>query len=257
MADLASSKRFGLLLIALAALGVGPARAAGFDLEYDASIQNVVNLGKITLKANVAPNGYLASATVRTAGFARLFDDTRISASVAGATTPQGLAWTSYELSHAYGKKFRSVSMRRTAAGVTASISPAYRDMGTPPASPAQQRASRDPVTTIVEMARAVAASRLCAGVYPVFDGKQYYTLALSPKGAGDYEGGGYRGPALVCTLRYKPVAGYSMSAVDIAKIPVVEIWFATARPGFAIPLRIEVATPVGAARLDLARATA
>lgn len=247
---------FAFFLFALAAPFGAAAAPAQFSLEYDASIQNVVSLGKVTLRGAIGPAGYSAAATVQTSGFARLFDDTKISASAAGKVSAQGLSWSSYQLSHSYARKFRSISMQRGAAAISARIAPAYRDMGAPPASLAQQMAARDPVTTIAEMARAIGASGKCAGTFAAFDGKQYYTLTLSPKASGTYEGGGYRGKALVCALRYQPIAGFKpMSAAERARIPVAEIWFAQpAVNGFAMPLRVQVPTPFGAARLDLAK---
>jgi hypothetical protein len=241
----------------VAALLPGAAQAAPqFALEYDASILNVVTLGKVTLKGAIGAGGYTGAATVQTAGFAQLFDDTRVSASAAGAVTAAGLSWSNYELSHAYARKFRHVSMKRGGgASVTATIAPAYRDMGVPPATDAQKAGARDPVTTFLAMGRTMAATGTCGGTYPVFDGKEYYTLTLSTKANGTYQGGGYNGKAIVCWLRYQPIAGFKpMSAAERARIPLAEIWFATPASGFAMPLRVEVPTPFGAARLDLVK---
>ena len=248
--------RRALIAFLIAGLAPGAATAASqFNLEYDASILNVVSLGRVTLRGAIGATGYNAGATVQTAGFARLFDDTKISASAAGALDGGGLSWSNYELSHAYARKFRHVSMKRGAGGITATIAPAYRDMGAPPATDAQKSGARDPVTTFIEIGRAIAATGKCGGTFSVFDGKQYYAPTLSPKANGTYQGGGYNGKALVCWLRYQPIAGFKpMSAAERAKIPVAEAWFAMPAKGFAMPLRVEVPTPLGAARLDLAR---
>jgi hypothetical protein len=243
-------------LASLAVLGGGEARAAEFNLEYNASILSVVELGKLGLRGKIGPSAYNAAATVQTSGLAALFDDTRISASSAGAVGASGLGWSSYSLSHAYAKKHRNVTMTRAGGVVTAKIQPAYGNLGSPPASEAQKAGARDPVSTMAELGRSVAASGKCAGAFATFDGKQYYTLTLSPKAKGQYRGGGYNGEALVCALRYAPIAGFKMTAAERAKIPVAEIWFAKPKAGFAAPLRIEVPTPIGPARLDLAKGT-
>jgi hypothetical protein len=239
--------------LAAALFCAAPAHAATFTIEYDASILNVVQLGKMSLSGKIAAPAYDAKASVQTAGLAALFDDTKISVSSSGAVEAQGLSWRRYDLSHAYAKKFRKIGMERTPAGVSTTITPKYNDMGTPPASDAQKKAARDPLSSLVEMGRAVGASKKCEGTYATFDGRGYYLLVLSPKGQGTYKGGGYDGAALICTLKYAPTAGFKpMSAAERAKIPQAEIWFADPVGGFAAPLRLEVPTPVGAGRLDI-----
>jgi hypothetical protein len=85
-----------------------------------------------------------------------------------------------------------------------------------------------------------------------VFDGRQHYRLAVSPRGQGNFNGGGYNGPALQCAFRYEPISGFSAN-FDRSRVPVAEAWFALpAQPGFAPPLRLTVPTPLGAAQLDL-----
>lgn len=242
------------LSLMLAGLALAaPARAAQFDFRYEASILNVVVLGEGRLQGRATPGPYTASATVRTAGFAAIFDDTRITASAAGRVAANGaFGWSRYDLSHAYANKYRRISMRRGAAGVEATIEPGFGHMGEPPASAAQRNASFDPVTALVAMSAAVAQSNACSGRFAVFDGRGHYTLTLSPKTRGTYRGGGYSGAALVCALRYAPVAGFKMTAAERARIPVGEMWFGTPREGMAPPLRIEVPTPVGPLRVEL-----
>jgi hypothetical protein len=80
--------------------------------------------------------------------------------------------------------------------------------------------------------------------------------MTLSPRSTGTYKGGGYEGKAIVCHLKYEPVAGFKpMTAEDRQNIPVGEIWFAEpGASGFAAPVRIEIPTPLGPARLDIKR---
>lgn len=237
---------FAALLIA------APARAETYRLNYRAEVLGVVVLGAVSYEVTANATRYAARANVRTSGLARMFDQTEISAAATGAITGTTISWARYDISHAYAGKFRRIRLDRGDAGVTASIEPGYGDMGTPPASAAQQRASYDPLTAIFALGRQVGGARACTGSVLVFDGRQHYRLALSAHAAGTFNGGGYNGPAISCTFRYEPISGFSDN-LNRARIPVAQAWFALPdQPGFAPPLRLSVPTPVGEARLEI-----
>jgi hypothetical protein len=142
------------------------------------------------------------------------------------------------------------------ARGAAAQVTPRFTDMGSPPASAAQIAASMDPISAFTAMGLGVAQSKRCGGRYLVFDGRQHFTLDLSPKSGGRYAGGGFSGQAVVCNLRFTPIAGFSKrEGGKRGPIPTAEVWFAAERnAGFAFPLRIAVPTPVGEGRIDLAK---
>lgn len=243
------------LMLALATLvATAPgARAASFQLEYSVSVQNVISLGRMTLNAAFGQTNYAASATVRTADLAAIFDNTRIAANASGGYSAGRIRWGRYDLDHSYAKKRRRTVMAR---GGAAQVTPRFTDMGSPPATPEQIAASSDPVSTFTAMGLAIAQSKRCGGRYLVFDGRQHYALNLSPKSGGRYAGGGYTGQAIVCNLRYEPISGFSKrESGRRSPIPTAEIWFAAEKnSGFAFPLRIAVPTPVGEGRIDLAK---
>jgi len=232
------------------------ANAETVRLEYEASVLNLVTLGRAGISARIDASAYAADGSVATSGLAALFDDTRITVRAGGRVSGAALGWTRYDLEHAYARKSRNVAMRRAGAQVTSTITPRFGDMGSPPASAAQQAASHDPLTALLAMSRAIGRGRICAGAFPVFDGRQHYQLVLSPAARGRYRGGGYDGEAIVCALRYRPVSGFKpMSAEERARIPEARIWFADpAVAGFAAPLRITVPTPLGEGRIDVKR---
>jgi hypothetical protein len=101
-------------------------------------------------------------------------------------------------------------------------------------------------------LGRQIGAARACRGAVLVFDGRQHYRLSVAARGQGNFNGGGYNGPALNCQFRYEPIAGFGAS-FNRSNIPVADAWFALpAQAGFAAPLRLTVPTPLGAAQLDL-----
>ncbi|MBT9445600.1 MAG: DUF3108 domain-containing protein [Hyphomonadaceae bacterium] len=244
--------------VAVAASLLAPAtdsaHAQTVKIAYTASILNIVALGDAHVEATLTPRAYAARTGLRTGGLARLFDDTVISATSSGNVSGAALGWTNYALEHSFARKFRHIAMTRSASAVSASIAPRFSDMGVPPASAAEQLASHDPLTAFVAMARAVGGQGACAGTFRVFDGRQHYRLALTPKARGRYVGGGYDGDALICRLNYVPVSGFGRrTPQDNARIPEGEIWFAApATAGFAAPLRIAAPTPAGELRIDV-----
>lgn len=241
----------GAVLSAL--LCAAPARADSFRAEYQAEILGVVVVGRATLEGASANGRYSTTATLRTSGAAAIFDQTNITASASGSYGPRGVSWSGYNLSHAYARKFRRISMRRSGGQVRTTVTPRYGDMGNPAATPAQQQVSYDPVSALYVLGRLVGQARACTGSVRVFDGRGHYRLSLSPRSSGNYRGGGYNGAAVQCWMRYTPISGFNMTAEQRARIPIASAWYSRpAQPGFAIPLRISVPTPVGTAQLEI-----
>lgn len=242
-----------LFALAIAACGAAtPAQAETYRLNYGAAVLGVVELGTASYEITASPTRYAARANIRTSGLARMFDQTEITATSTGLVNGGGLTWTRYDISHAYAGKFRRIQLNRAAGGVTAQIAPRYGNMGAPPATAAQQSGSYDPVSAVLALGRQIGIARACTGSVLVFDGRGHYRLSVAAHGQGAFNGGGYSGPALNCTFRYEPIAGFT-SSTDRARIPTADAWFALpAQPGFAAPLRLTVPTPVGQAQLEL-----
>lgn len=235
--------------ICASALMAASASAETYRLNYNLAVLGVVELGVASYEVTDSATRYAVRANLRTTGLARLFDQTEINAVTAGNVSTQGLAWTRYDISHAYAGKFRRTQLTRAAGIVSGQVTPNYRDFGDPPATSAHQTASYDPLSAVFALGRQVGAARTCRGSVLVFDGRQHYRLAVSGGTPGDFNRGGYNGPAVTCQLRYEPIAGFNMDADERARIPTGEATFALA-PGarFAALLRLSVPTPLGAA---------
>jgi hypothetical protein len=236
----------------LAGFAVAPARAETYRLRYEAAVLNVVVLGAANYEVATTPTRYVVRGSLRTSGLARMFDQTQITATSSGALSSRGVIWTRYDISHAYSGKFRRIRLSRSRAGVAAEISPVFRDLGETPVTPSQQASSYDPLSGIFALGRQVSSARACRGAVLVFDGKQHYRLTLSARSQGRFNGGGYSGPALNCTMTYAPISGFATD-FNRSGIPPADIWFALQEGStFSAPLRLTVQTPLGAARLDL-----
>ena len=243
----------GVIAAAAALLFAGAAQAQTYRLNYEVEVLGVVVLGSASYEVTSTDSRYAVRANVRTSGLARLFDQTEINATTSGTMSGAGLTWGRYDLSHAYAGKFRRTRMERAGGAVTSEINPAYRDFGDPPANAAHQRASYDPLSALFALGRQVGAARNCRGSVLVFDGVQHYRLAVSGGAQTQFNGGGYRGPAITCQFRSEPIAGFDMTAEERARIPTGEATFAVPQDGgFAPMLRLSVPTPLGAAVVNI-----
>ncbi len=229
------------------------AQAETYRLRYEAAVLGVVVLGEARYEVAATPTRFSLRANLRTSGLARLFDQTEITATSTGVVSGVALAWTRYDLTHAYADKSRRVLLTRTGASVSSQVTPRFGDLGTPAATEAQQYGSYDPLTGVFALGRQIGAARGCTGSVLVFDGRGHYRLAVSPLGTGEFNGGGYSGPIVQCVFRYEPLAGFDFTEADRARIPLAEAWFALpVQGGFAPLVRLIVPTPLGDAQLDL-----
>lgn len=238
-----------LALCALPAL----AHADRFALEYQGNAWALAPLGGATLDVTTTPTDYRIQATLRSGGLLRLFDRSELVADAQGAIVDETPVWTRYDLDHSYAKKRRVTSMRASPEALNVTITPTYRLWGEPPASDAQKREARDPLSLLVAMGMAAGKTRTCAGSFATFDGRFRYDLVMSGGKTANYEAGGYDGPVLRCTLQYVQVAGYEKKKNERQKIPQGEIWFALLDDStFAPPVRVLLPLPIGQAGISL-----
>jgi hypothetical protein len=247
--------RAGLLALFFAAFAT-PAAADRFTLSYDGAALGFIPIGGMTVDADINDDAYEISATLHSGGLLNIFERTNIEASASGIIQNDHVIWQRYDLDHHYSHKHRVIDMSVGGGGVVnAEITPTYRLWGSPPASDAQRRGARDPLSTMVAMAIDVGASHRCAGDYPTFDGRFYYLLELGDGHIDHYSGGGYEGAVLKCSLAYIAVAGYEATDNWRRRIPHGEVWFALA-PGarFAPPVHISTPLSAGAGVVRLSR---
>ena len=94
---------------------------------------------------------------------------------------------------------------------------------------------------------------QVCNQILPVFDGRQRFDLVLSPKRAVTVKRttkGGYGGPAVICGVKFIPIAGYQPDNPGIrmmSQTDDIEVWLIPVRGTFMyVPYRIVLPTPVG-----------
>lgn len=245
--------RFFLLLAAFLACA-SPAAADRFVLRYDGRALGVLSIGDIAVDVDVSADSYEIATRLRSRGLLDWFEPTQLSAHAAGAIAGGAVRWRSYDLDHRYSRKERSIALRAGADGaVEATIEPNFSAWGEPPANDEHRRASRDPLSSVVAMAIDVGQSRRCEGAYPTFDGRFHYVLELSGGSIDAFNGGGYEGQVLKCTLAYRAVAGFEARDTGRRRIPRGEVWFGLMPDSrFAPPVRINLPISAGGASVRL-----
>jgi hypothetical protein len=122
------------------------------------------------------------------------------------------------------------------------------------PVSEADRRGVVDPLTAMLIMAPPGEAGPIpthCNRVLAIFDGQRRYDLALSFKRMDSMKINiGYAGPALVCAVVLKPIAGYradSMLVKYVGGKSDMEIWFVPiAGTAVVAPARVVMPTLIG-----------
>ncbi|HRD78195.1 MAG TPA: DUF3108 domain-containing protein [Hyphomicrobiaceae bacterium] len=128
----------------------------------------------------------------------------------------------------------------------------------TVPLTLAHLKGALDPLTAVIALSR--GGTSPCARRVPVFDGKQRFDLVLSYKGqegVREAQPSGQPGVAIVCRVKYVPIAGHKLNAETraMAESTGIEIAF---RPvptaGLFVPHRITIPTGAGTASLTSTR---
>jgi hypothetical protein len=93
----------------------------------------------------------------------------------------------------------------------------------------------------------------VCNQTLPVFDGRQRFDLVLTPKRAVNVQRSatsGYTGPAVICRVKFIPIAGYQPDNPGIklmTETNEIEVWLIPVRGTYMyVPYRIVLPTPVG-----------
>ncbi|MBU2484178.1 MAG: DUF3108 domain-containing protein, partial [Alphaproteobacteria bacterium] len=94
------------------------------------------------------------------------------------------------------------------------------------------------------------AGTPVCPRSLPIFDGESRATLHLSPKSVRPYRTKGFKGDAIVCSVRFEPNSGYRKNSSGIRYLEGVkgmEVWFAKHESlGLYGPVYAQVPTKIG-----------
>jgi len=250
----------GLALLVLAG-AAPPAAAQGgkLDAHYIASLGGIP-VGKGSWMIEVNGNRYSASAQGGTIGLLKLFASGEGSSSVRGNLAGGQPAMAAYASTLKTDRKTDMVKLLVNGGAVKdVNVSPPLEpDDERVPVTEAHRRGITDPMTASlvrVPPNLSMMGPDACRNA-AIFDGRARYDLYLAYKRMDHVKAEkGYDGPVVVCSVQFKPVAGFILSRTAVKYLISqrdMEVWLAPmAGTRVMVPYRVSVPTPIGLAVLE------
>jgi hypothetical protein len=242
---------------------IAPVAEPNVGLAYSIAFWGIP-FGQTSYQARFANDGYAASSHFETSGIVSLFWQATIDASASGHVTSASLTPGKYDSFYRRGDtKKERVEVTFDGRGATTSADPPY-DTTKYPISDAEKRQAADPMSaiTLVLAGVHVDQSNPCGTVAPVFDGRRRYNIEFSylhdePVNLGAL----YHGPAHLCRLHYKQIAGFKPKILkEGAAFPPIYGDFAdVSSPGapdrrYLVPLKLWASVNWGTVSVQITR---
>jgi hypothetical protein len=203
-----------VLIAAAAALALTTSAAGAqtpptrLTLSYDGMLYFIKVLD-LQFQQKIDNQGFAAGAQLRSYGILAAFKHFDIKASAEGRMDGDTPRPGAFDYINHDGKRVRHVKVDWKPDTVAMTSTPAFSDLGSPPASLEQRQASADPLTQLM---RLTVGAPACVGAPLFFDGKQLYELAFA--GAHDAaptpEQRALGVTAVTtCTMKYNEIAGF------------------------------------------------
>lgn len=258
-------RRNTVLLAAVGALGLSfaatSARAQGkLDATYTATLAGIP-LGKGAWVIDIGDEQFMAATSGVTTGLLQVFASGKGSGIARGYVSNGTLIPSTYAATITAGKKTEELHMMLL-GGVIKDVSiepPTPPQPERIPVTEAHRRGVADPMTA--SLIRVVGTGDLltpeaCSRTTAIFDGRMRYDLTLAYKRLDSVKAEkGYVGPALVCAVYFKPVAGYIPDRPAIkylTELRDMEAWLVPiAGTRIIVPFRVTIPTPLGTGQLQ------
>ncbi|MFV2092420.1 MAG: DUF3108 domain-containing protein [Hyphomicrobiales bacterium] len=251
-------------------LGPGPALAKSSLTDIDIFYQLYIGGGKLAevdLSARLGEGSYSVRGNAKSVGFIGKLANVVMSGTSSGLIVGDGVRPQNHEYKlDERGRRKRRVVMAYDKAGRPNVVAqPAFRyGSKRAPISKDQMMGTIDPIASFVVPVKAgvsILSPSQCDRSAAIFDGRQRYDIKLKHKasyGAYRTKGSNYSGPAIRCSVRFSPVAGYRKAGFisNLAKRKaVIDVVFAPAGKGkYFVPLRVRFPTPIGQAVFQAVR---
>lgn len=217
------------------------------------------NLGNFTLTTTFHGDGYQMRGEGRFTVLQGLLYEWRGVTASSGRVTERGPEPAMYAFNYSdSGKKYERLRITFDGGSVAGvSIVPRSRPLPrTIPVTSEQLEGVLDPMSSAFLTAKSSNPNgdlNVCNQTLPVFDGRQRYDLVVTPKRATRVKRttpSGYGGPAVVCAVKFIPIAGHQPDNPGIrlmAASDEIEVWLIPVRGSdMYVPYRIVLPTPVG-----------
>ncbi|MCE1237225.1 MAG: DUF3108 domain-containing protein [Hyphomicrobiales bacterium] len=244
--------------LALICAAAAPA-AAGATVEatYAATLAGFP-VGSGTLTFTTAESGdWRAELAAQVRGLAQVVANRQATATASGRVAARSRQSKDYDLRIDGGPEPNHVDMSFSGANVNSVSATELHFRGWDqriPLKPEHKRGVIDPLAAFVLPVVAgqdPMAQSNCDQTAHVFDGRVRYDLRMTYGTRMEVQGKqGYSGPALVCAVAYRPIAGYRPLTPEEEKFErnlEFSIWFVPAGDArMMIPYKVVVGTPVG-----------
>jgi hypothetical protein len=244
-------------------MGLSPGSATQaqgrLDARYTASLAGIP-IGRGAWAIEIDDDKYLAAASGATAGLMRLFSSGEGTGASRGRVVNGQLVPGSYAASILTSRRTSQVRLGLKGGAVKQlDVSPPLEpDSERVPVRDSHRRGVTDPMTA--SLLRVGDGNPLvpaaCQRTLSVFDGRMRYDLRLAYKSTQQVKAAkGYAGPALVCSIYFKPIAGHNPTRAAIkylAELRDMEIWLVPiAGTSVLVPFRVSIPTPFGLGVLE------
>ncbi len=271
------SRYFGAAFAALLLVSIAPDRSAGDAMRpetgrivatYSAALAGM-SLGDVQVAATFDGSAYEMAADGQFSLLAGLLYRGSGKTTSRGKLTDVAPQPANFTLDYTGGKQRQQLRISFAGSAVDdVSIHPPKKPSPrSVPISAAQLKDVLDPLTAAFLSVRSDTPAgnlEVCRQTIPVFDGRQRFDIAMTPKRSEDLgrrAPKGVSGPAAVCRVRYQPIGGHRPDHPGVqymTKTDAIEAWLVPVpRAGFYVPYKIVVPTAWGNGTLTLTGITA
>jgi hypothetical protein len=198
--------------------------------EYDISL-GILPIAKASFASEFNSNDYKITGTFKSAGIVDIISRISAETSVSGRMQADKLQAERYNLVYSAGRRTRVYDVEYRNGNVTETTvkpEPTRNPETWIPVTDKDLHAVLDPLSGLIFPGDA----KVCPSRLPIYDGESRMDLVLTPKGTRPFSTDGFKGEAIVCSIRYLPRSGFKRGRSDIEylrKTPM-EIWFAKAQ---------------------------
>jgi len=198
---------------------VAPDSKATLDLAYDLRFW-FIPFGHTTYRGIFAESTYQATSYFKTSGLVSVFWKAEINAGASGNVEKHGVSpyvYDSYAIRSSDKKQRVKLSYDHKGPPKLTAV-PTYNTTKYP-VTPEQQEEGVDPMSavTLIVSGLSADAKNPCGTVAPVFDGRRRYDVEFTfvTDQTVKLENGLYNGPAHLCRIRYRQIAGYDQEIIS------------------------------------------
>nr|WP_245582571.1 DUF3108 domain-containing protein [Neorhizobium lilium] len=199
--------------------------------EYDISL-GILPIATARFTSDFQDKGYKITGSFKSAGIADIISRVSAETSVSGHVVGERLQADNYNLVYKTGKRTRVYDVAYANGNVketTIDPPPRRNPDNWVPVSDKDLQSVLDPLSGLIFPGNA----KVCPSRLPIYDGESRMDLVLTPAGTKPFSTDGFKGDAIVCSIRYEPKSGFRRGRSDIEylKKTPMEIWFAKAQP--------------------------